>query len=93
MSYEIVFGDGALWELDWVPEEILGEIQHALERLARDPVRLGERAMFPDPWKGQKHTFQCRAEDQVYEFVAYFYYHENEREIRIIKVTGAPLIE
>lgn len=93
MSYDIVFGPNALDELDWIPEEAVDKLDRRLRRLAKDPVKLSEPAAFPDPCTGQKYTFRCRAAGRRFEFVAYFYYRENEREICIVKVTGAVILE
>ena len=88
MSYEIVFGDKALDRIpDWLPRQVLDALESSLKRLASDPVQFGEPMVFPDPRRGLKYSFDCAHEGRTFYFVAYFYYLENESDLRVYDVT------
>jgi hypothetical protein len=86
MGYEIVWGYRALDDvLALNPMGILDCFEEQMDVLKRDPVREGTRATFPYPGT-MRFDFECVGSSGRYDFRAFFYYKENERDIRIYHV-------
>jgi len=93
MDYEIVFGQGALDGLpDWIPEAVVAELERQCEYLRADPVNRSQRisaaeqALSPTARCGQKYSFTYSCQGRTYRFVIYFYYRDNERDLRVYDV-------
>jgi len=88
MNYEIVFGERALDRIpDTTPLDVIDCLDSHLRKLADDPTKLGRRACFPFPPKGQMYNFRCNSNGKRYYFVAFFYFGEDERTLCVYKVT------
>ena len=88
MSYEIIFGEGALDRVSRLaPAEVLDELEAALRRLAADPLAHGRPAAFPYPPRGQMYPFHCDVAGKRWHFVAFFYFTEDENALRVFDVT------
>lgn len=88
MNYEIVFGDGALDDVERLRSDlVLRCIEFAFIRLAADPVGLSQRSLLY-PF-GQHFDFECATEAGVrYDMRAHFYYLLNERDLKVYAVTA-----
>jgi hypothetical protein len=88
MSYDIIFGEGALDRVyELVPAEVLNDLEAAFRRLAANPVAHGRPAAFPYSPRGQMYPFHCDVEGKRWHFVAFFYFTEDETALRIFDVT------
>ncbi len=93
MNYEIVFGPGALDGLpDWIPEAVVHELGRQLDYLRADPsnrsqrISAVEQALSPNMRRGQKYAFTHVYQGRTFHFVIYFYYRDNEHDLRVYDV-------
>ncbi len=93
MSYEIVFGPGALDRLpDWIPEAVVRELEQQLDYLRANPasrsqrISEAEQALSPVVHRGQKYAFSFAYQGRTFHFVVYFYYRDNEYDLRVYDV-------
>jgi hypothetical protein len=93
MDYEIVFGPGALDRIpEWVPEEVVRELERQLDYLRADPANRSQRiaaleqALSPILRRGQRYAFMFTYQGRTYHFAVYFYYRDNEYDLRVYDV-------
>jgi len=93
MDYEIVFGQGALDGLpDWIPPAVVDELERELDFLRADPVNRSQRisaveqTLSPTMRCGQKYAFTFLYQGRTFHFVIYFYYRDNEHDLRVYDV-------
>jgi hypothetical protein len=87
MSYAIVFGQNALRDIPQdIPEDLVGVLESGLEKLKKDPVGLSQRAWPVGPWGGQKYRICGHYQGREFAFDVFFYYRDNESEIRVYHV-------
>lgn len=93
MNYEIVFGEGALDRIPaWLPEAVVDQIERECDLLCVDPVHRSQRisaveqALSPTMRCGQKYAFAYRHQGRTFHFVIYFYYRDNEHDLRVYDV-------
>ena len=87
MSYVVEKAEGAFSRLVGLPPEVLQKIDAALSELAASPLELGKKASFPYPPRGQMYPFHCDHAGVRYYFVAFYYFGDDERTLRVYDVT------
>jgi len=100
MSYEIVYGKRALdraiefLEEHNAVEDVIEQINEAMERLAKQPVKLSSRSTVPYPHKGQRYKFSCFLSPGVrVGFQAHFMYGSDESTLHVFDlVPGGPYL-
>ncbi len=99
MSYEIIYGEGALDPLFDLKSahaaDVLDRIVRCFEsnmnQLAADPLQYGKRGGLPMDRPGQQFTFGCKgAPGQRIVFRAHFYFGEDEHSLHVFAVTADP---
>lgn len=86
MSYEIVLGHRSLDRIRDVNLAVLDCLEDGLSQLAFNPVELGRRATLPHP-TAMCYDITCTIPEGTYYFRAFFYYQQNERDLRVFDIT------
>ncbi|HEX7448742.1 MAG TPA: hypothetical protein VF306_14415 [Pirellulales bacterium] len=90
MSYELVWGEATFDEIVATRDRgIIDCVDRHLRILAANPVRHGYRTNHPKPGT-MAFDFHCDGHIGRYDLRAYFYYMENERDLRVYRITVAP---
>ncbi len=100
MSYDILYGQGALDQLVALKApEIIECVESAMDQLAEDPLRLSRRGrtLFPHKdggvFRPQEFDFHCdQAPGRRVHCRAHFHFEQTERELHVVILTVTPYL-
>ena len=87
MNYVVETAENAFRRLVGLSPVLISQVEEALQRLAEDPLRLGRKAVFPFPPRGNLYSFHCVFEGVRYDFRAFYFFKDDERTLLIHDVT------
>lgn len=87
MNYDLVWGDAMFDDIRATADRgIIDCVDRNLRILAANPVRHAYRTNHPKP-RTMAFDFHCLGDRGPYDLRAYFYYMENERDLRAYRLT------
>lgn len=90
MSYDLVWARATFDEIAATRDRgIIDCVDRHLRILASNPVRHGYRAIHPKPGT-MAFDFRCNGHIGSYDLRAFFHYMENERDLRVYRITVTP---